>query len=35
MVLNSQLFLASPCGCGHDTRLEAADGGMSSATLYQ
>ena len=27
MVLNCQLFLASPCRCSHDTRFEAADGG--------
>ena len=26
MVLKCQLFPASPCGCGHDTRLEAAYG---------
>ena len=33
MVLNCWLFPASPCGVGHDTRFEAADGGLSSATV--
>ena len=26
IVLNCRLFPATPCGVGHDTRLEAADG---------
>ena len=26
MVLNGRLFLASPCGCSHDTRFDVADG---------
>ena len=33
MVLNCRLFPPSPCGCGHDTCLDAVDGAMLSGTV--